>query len=260
MYDWPELRAETDARWAALRDRLRERGIDAPDSLARRNAEMPPVPGGIRDEAGHVIAPDPATLPPDELDLPTLWRHPSLLVCDTCWGPMETGLAAHVHVVGQTRYDGIEGGEGELYSSAIVMRGSADQPSPDDGDPLIPIDRLRGKRLAFNGPDSMSGVMALRRNLVHLDAIRNEGEFRDFWSALVETGGHRLSIRAVADGRADVAAIDCRSWALARRFEPAASALAVVGWTGRRRGLPFISAGGTPDDVLESLRLVLKER
>ena len=113
MYDWPELRAETDARWAALRDRLRERGIDAPDSLARRNADMPPVPGGIRDEAGHVIAPDPATLPPDELDLPTLWRHPSLLIGDTCWGPMETGLAAYVHVVGQTRYDSIEGGEGD---------------------------------------------------------------------------------------------------------------------------------------------------
>ena len=140
------------------------------------------------------------------------------------------------------------------------MRDSADRPSPDDGDPLIPIDRLRGKRFAFNGPDSMSGIMALRRNLVHLGAIRNEGEFRRFLERIGGDGGHRLSIRAVADGRADVAAIDCRSWALAQRFEPAASALAVVGWTGRRRGLPFISAGGMPDDTLETLRPVLKER
>ena len=56
------------------------------------------------------------------------------------------------------------------------------------------------------------------------------------------TGGHRASIRAVAEGRADVAAIDCRSWQLARRFEPAARELHAVGWTRRSKGLPFICA------------------
>ena len=122
MYDWPENRAEVDAEWAALRAGLVAAGIDAPERLVRRNADLPAVPGGIRDEAGNVIAPDPATLPPDELDFPTLWRHPKLLFGQACWGPMELGLAKHVRVVGQPDYSTFEGGEGALYSSAIVMR------------------------------------------------------------------------------------------------------------------------------------------
>ena len=144
MYDWPENRPEVDAEWALLRARLLGAGIDAPERLVRRNAEMPAVPGGIRDASGVVIAPDPATLPPDELDFFTLWRHPKLLFAQTCWGPMELGLAKHVRVVGQPDYSAFEGGDGELYSSAIVMpRGSLDlrlrcpplacRPSPPQG-------------------------------------------------------------------------------------------------------------------------------
>ncbi len=122
MYDWPEIRAETDALWAGLRDRLRAAGVEAPETLARRNADLPAVPGGIRDATGVVIAADPATLPPDDLDFAALWRHPRLLLSQTCWGPMEMGLAPFVEVVGQPSYDAFEGGEGPLYSSAIVMR------------------------------------------------------------------------------------------------------------------------------------------
>ena len=127
MYDWPEVRADTDAEWAGLRARLVAAGIDAPEKIARRNADLPSVPGGIRDGEGTVIAADPATLAPGELEFPTLWRHPALLLAQTCWGPMEEGLAQHVVVVGQPSYDGIEGGQDELYSSAILMRSS---PSP----------------------------------------------------------------------------------------------------------------------------------
>ena len=35
MYDWPELRAETDRLWATLRDGLRAVGVSAPDALDR---------------------------------------------------------------------------------------------------------------------------------------------------------------------------------------------------------------------------------
>ena len=82
----------------------------------------------------------------------------------------------------------------------------------------------------------MSGRLALEADL------KAAGQDLSIFSQLVETGGHRLSIRAVAEGRADVATIDCRSWALARRYEPAAKCLSVVGWTARRPGLPFVAA------------------
>lgn len=283
MYDWPEVRAETDALWARIRDHLRGEGIAAPDRLVRRNADMPQVPGGIRDEAGRQIAPDPATLPPQELDLHTLWRHPRLLFAQTCWGPMELGLAGHVRVVVQPDYSDFDGGKGEFYSSAILMRreepssrpamdasadrgggggtggtqpsprpaphaapadpsrgGEGDMAPPADGSAAIPLDRMRGLRLAYNNHDSMSGIIGLTRDL------ERQGESLDIFAARIETGSHRASARALAEGRADVCAIDCRTWQLTRRFEPAAAQLRVVGWTARRKGLPYIAARAAP--------------
>lgn len=248
MYDWPETRAEVDARWAQLRDRLRTMGIDAPVSVVRRNRDMPAVPGGIRNAADELVAPDPATLPRDELDLPTLWRHPRLLFGQTCWGPMETtGLASDVRVIGQPSYVGIEDGRGEFYSSAIVMRRgvvSGDVPAPQGDAASVPLDLIRGKRFAFNSHDSMSGYIGISRDLAAL------GESLAMFPEHVESGGHRASIVAIADGRADVAILDCQSWALAQRFEPAAKDVVVVGWTAKRKGLPYITSRTTPEAVV----------
>jgi ABC-type phosphate/phosphonate transport system substrate-binding protein len=262
MYDWPEARAEVDGEWAALRGRLRNAGIDAPEKLARRNADLPPAPGGIRNAEGQVIAPDPATLPPDDLHLAALWRHPRLLLAQTCWGPMEEGLSDHVVVVGQPDYSAYRGGAGDFYSSAILMRRGQSEPvvtgrlpSGETGNKAaaqFPLRKLCGKRFAFNAPDSMSGYIALSRDL------EATGESLALFSDLVETGAHRASIRAVAEGRADACAVDCRSWALALAFEPAASELDVVGWTRKRLGLPFIASRHLPSGMVEALREALQ--
>lgn len=245
MYDWPEARLETDSEWLLLSGMLKRMGIDVPVSLVRRNADMPAVPGGIRNASGAVIAPDPATLPPDEFDLHTLWRHPALLLAQTCWGPMEFGLAEHVRVVGQPDYSAFEGGTGVFYSSAILMRRRdaglpRDAAAPLDGSALIPIERIEGARLAYNSVDSMSGLIALTRDLEERHSLMG------FFSGMVETGGHRASIAAVAEGSADICAVDCRSWAMAKRYESRSECLAVVGWTRRRKGLPFISSLRSP--------------
>jgi ABC-type phosphate/phosphonate transport system substrate-binding protein len=234
MYDWPERRAEVDAQWDVLRDALMARGVDAPEHLARSNADLPGV-----------------DLPPDEFDLGALWRHPGLILAQACWGPMELGLSDHVRVVGQEDYTGVEGGDGEFYRSAIVMRGDDLQGlcftappsalsgiSPASGEIGAPpsVAKLRkllnGKLLAYNSLDSMSGYLALERDLTGMD----------IFSEQIMSGGHRSSIRMVASGAADVAAVDCKSWALALEHEPAARELAVVGWTAPRKGLPFITA------------------
>ena len=253
MYDWPEARGEVDAQWARLRDAFRQRGIDAPETVLRSNRELPPVPGGILDEAGRLVAPDPATLPPDEFDLHQLWLSPALLFGQTCWGPMELGLARHVKVIAQPNYDAFEGGQGELYSSALVMPadGAPSVASPQDGRAAIPIDLLRGKRFTFNNPDSMSGLIGLTRDLEAM------GESLDIFASRGESGGHRLSIVAIAEGRADIAAIDCESWALAQRFESAARGVKVVGWTARRKGLPYITARTTPEKTVWAMREAL---
>ncbi|MEO9337936.1 PhnD/SsuA/transferrin family substrate-binding protein [Mesorhizobium sp. SB112] len=268
MYDWPETRAETDAQWVILREAFREAGIDVPENLTR------------------------------DFELSALWRHPDLLFAQTCWGPMEQGLADEVQFVAQPSYDTFEGGQGEFYSSAIVMRRGlmgappsvlpdispsrgeisscevgdclisplegemAGKPegggykrnlqSSDNGKAPIPLDLLRGKRFTYNGPDSMSGIIALTRDLEAL------GESIDIFSERTQSGGHRASIVAVAEGRADVAAIDCRSWAMAQTYEKAAEGVEVVGWTARRKGLPFITSRKTPSEIIEKMRDALK--
>lgn len=257
MYDWPEIRAGVDAQWARLREALRARGIDAPQALVRRNDELPPVPGGICDGEGRPAVADPATLPPDELDFMALWLHPALLFCQTCWGPLELGLKEHVQVIGQPDYSDCEGGEGAFYSSALIMGIDAPGvggavPAPAGREAVIPLDLMRGRRLAFNGTDSMSGFLALARDLEAL------GESLAVFSQRIETGAHRASARAVAQGEADVAAIDCRSWNLFKRFEPdVAARIQVVGWTGRRKGLPFVTARTTPAETVDMLRAAL---
>lgn len=253
MYDWPEVRGEVDAQWVRLRDAFRQKGIDAPQAIVRRNGDLPPMPGGIHDAEGELIAPDPATLPPDELDYHKLWLHPALLFAQTCWGPMELGLSSHVQVVGQPSYDAYEGGQGELYSSALVMR-TGEGPearSPADGKAVLPLDLIRGRRFTFNSLDSMSGTIGLTRDLQAVS------ESLDIFSSRSESGGHRASIVTVAEGKADIAAIDCESWALAQRFEPASRRVAIVGWTARRKGLPFITARTTPEKTVKAMREAL---
>jgi ABC-type phosphate/phosphonate transport system substrate-binding protein len=254
MYDWPEARADTDAEWTGLRARLTAAGIEAPEKLVRSNADLPAVSGGIRDSEGRAIAPDPAALPSDELDFQTLWKHPALLLAQTCWGPMEEGLQEHVLVVGQPSYDGIEGGQGELYSSPILMRRgtTAAVAAPADGRAVLPLDLIRGKRFAFNSLDSMSGFIALARDL------EAAGESLAIFPGHIETAAHRASIVAVAEGRADVCAVDCRSWHLAKLHEQRAGDVEVVGWTARRKGLPYITSRHSPPDVVARIRSALR--
>ncbi len=245
MYDWQEVRGETDAEWNLLREKLFSLGIESPENLARSNADLPPVPGGIRSADGDEIAPNPAQLPAGELDFHTLWRHPDLVLAQTCWGPLELGLHEHVTVVGQPVYSAYEGGRDIFYRSAILKRGESgksDVNVPDHNGPVFDIEELRNLRFAYNGPDSMSGNMAFRRDLVSSDAMQGEPEFDRFWSQTIVSGGHRQSVIEVAEGRADVATIDCRTLDLCRRFEPALAELRIAGWTAERKGLPYIAA------------------
>lgn len=254
MYDWPEVRSEVDAHWAMLRDELRKLGVAAPELLVRSHGELPAVAGGIRDSAGRVVAPDPASLAPDEFDPHEIWMHPDLLFAQTCWGPMETGLSQYVQLIAQPNYDGVEGGAGELYSSAIIMRAGegAAVPAPPNGKAILPLDLLRGRRFTFNEHRSMSGILALTRDLAVAD------ETLGIFSSRIQSGAHRASIRSVANGDADVAAIDCKSLALAMRHEPAAGKITVVGWTKRRKGLPFITSRHTPQETVSLMRTALQ--
>lgn len=214
MYDWPERRPATDALWARLRDALRAAEFDAPDALTRMD------------------------------DLQALWLAPDLLLAQTCAYPLETALRGRVRYVA-TPVHGAPGCGRGTYRSVVIARGlGEDMVAPATPDATLPI-QLSG-RLAANAPDSLSGYVALARDL-EATGLAMPGPA--LW-----TGAHRASIRAVAEGEADVAAIDCVSWRIAQAHEPTAARVRVIGWTAERPGLPLITSRTMTDDDLVRLR------
>lgn len=209
MYDWPEVRAETDQLWTAIRDGLRALGLGAPDALER---------------SGEMWA---------------LWRDPDLALAQTCGLPYTARLADKVALLGAPVYALADCPRG-TYRSEIIVR--ADDPAAD-------VDALRGRRFGFNARESQSGWACF--------AVQTEDP-RAFFGALVQTGAHRASIRAVAEGKADAACIDAVSWRLAERHDPSLTeGLRVLARTAPTPGLPFITA---PRDeaTLSRMRLVIE--
>ncbi|MEM6664998.1 MAG: PhnD/SsuA/transferrin family substrate-binding protein [Pseudomonadota bacterium] len=125
MYDWPEVRAETDALWRHMADHLNAAGFPAPDNLTR------------------------------SADLHGLWTSPDLLVAQTCGLPLVTTLRGQTVPLVTPHY-AVPGCAGGTYSSAILVR--ADHPAAD-------IAELYGACAAINGWDSQSGMAALRRTV-----------------------------------------------------------------------------------------------
>lgn len=201
------------------------------------------VDGFFRDLRGRVPA-LPAALTRGA-DVAALWRDPAMVLSQACWGPMRQGLAPFVRVLAQPDYSDVPGGRGPMYRSAVVARAGTAAAPPKAARAALPA--LRG-RVAYNERGSLSGWIAL---------AQDAGDPAAWADGLVETGSHRESIRAVAEGRADLAAIDCRSWALALAHEPCARGLVVIGWTAERPGLPFITARATPETFAAAVTAAL---
>ncbi|MBU2992847.1 PhnD/SsuA/transferrin family substrate-binding protein [Octadecabacter sp. 1_MG-2023] len=71
----------------------------------------------------------------------------------------------------------------------------------------------------------------------------------------VRTGAHYDSMLAVADGRADLTAIDAVTWRMFEAWEPRATELRVVGRTGLSPGMTFITA---PQNDAAAIRAALQ--
>jgi ABC-type phosphate/phosphonate transport system substrate-binding protein len=168
---------------------------------------------------------------PDRLDrrasFQDVWHEPGLLLSQTCGYPYVKGLRGKVALVGAPVYDA-PGCTGATYRSFLIVRRD---------DPATSVAMLRGRRAAINGRDSQSGFSALRATVA---PFAGGGRF---FGTVIVSGAHRASIRAVADGSADVAATDAVCWAMAQRHEPAAFAkLRVLAQSPIAPSLPFITA------------------
>jgi ABC-type phosphate/phosphonate transport system substrate-binding protein len=158
------------------------------------------------------------------------WTNPALLLAQTCGYPFATSLHDRVQLVATPRYRA-PGCDGAFHRSAVVVRERASTMCLAD---------LRGARCAVNDRTSNSGMNLLRVEIAPL------AQRRTFFGAVTITGSHEASAAAVAGGDADVAAIDCVTWAHLQRFRPATTKhLRVLMWTVRSPGLPFITGART---------------
>jgi len=101
---------------------------------------------------------------------------------------------------------------------------------------------------AFNGQDSNSGMNVFRHAVAPL--AQEKGKGQAFFSGLIESGSHRQSLVEVGEGRAEVAAIDCVSFALIADAWPALAAqVRAIGNSEKTCGLPFVM----PDSRLKMI-------
>jgi len=153
------------------------------------------------------------------------WQAPDLVLSQTCGFPYRTRLHGKVTLIGTPDY-GLNGCPPGYYRSVFVAR---------HDDLRAELAAFSGARFAFNEPLSQSGWAAPQAYAagvgVHLPPA-------------VQTGAHHSSALAVADGQADLAAIDALTWELLTEHEPFTVGLKVVGYTNPTPGLPYIAALG----------------
>ena len=153
------------------------------------------------------------------------WRAPDLVFSQTCGFPFRARLYGQVTLIGTPDY-GVEGCPPGHYCSVFVVR-------QDDGrDRLEAFD---GAHLAYNEPLSQSGYAAPLAEAARRGIRLRPG---------LATGGHALSAQAVAEGRAEIAALDAVTWAVLTENGLAAPGLRVIDRTAPTPALPYIAAAG----------------
>jgi ABC-type phosphate/phosphonate transport system substrate-binding protein len=166
-------------------------------------------------------------------------KQDGLIFAQTCGFPLTHRLKDHVQLLATPRYR-VPGCAGATYVSWIVVRGD---------DPAKTLADLRGRRVAFNDDGSQSGYNTIRALIAPL------AKSGAFFGAAIESGAHRRSLGMVKAGEADVAAIDCVTFALIARAVPEeVRGIRVLCASGTAPGLPYVTARGTASSDVQRLR------
>jgi ABC-type phosphate/phosphonate transport system substrate-binding protein len=222
MYEVSDsMKKADDIFWSRLREKLAAQGVAAPMALERTTG-----------------------------DLVDQWKGEHLLLSQTCGYPYtHTLMQQGVKIVGTPVYttnDGLPAGE---YRSVVIVRA---------GTPYKSLEDLKGKKAGVNDMGSNSGMNAFRAAVA---SSFPESELKQgVFASVITTGGHINSVRMVADGQIDVAAIDSVSYDLIKRDHPELAAKTrVLVETAPSPGLPMITSPRTDDATIEKMRAAIKD-
>lgn len=129
--------------------------------------------------------------------------------------------------------------EGKMHRSVIVVR---------KGQAAESLAGMRRTRVAINGYDSNTGMNLLRH------AVAPLAGGKPFFAGVRETGAHAESLRAVVEGQADIAAIDCVTFAYIGDYQPElARAVRVLAVTAASPALPLFTPAHVPQALRDTL-------
>ena len=191
--------------------------------------------------AVHEQAPwTPASLRWDG-DVHRHWVDPGCKVAQACGWPVVTTLRSDVRVVGAFAL-ALDDADGHRYRSVVL----ANRPV------ALGDVAAAGTTAAANATDSLSGWVSL------LAATMGPGAT---WPGRVcWTGSHIESLRALRDGRADIASVDELSLAFVRRHDPdLVAGFHVIGRGPWVPSLPVVVRAGTPGRLVDELRHAIVE-
>lgn len=211
MYNRPELAEAHDIYWNLIRRHLGAAGIASPATLSQSEDEF------------------------------VVWKHPRLVLSQTCGMPYRLKLHGQVNLVGTPDF-ALNNCPAGYYQSAIITH------ADNDG---MCLESLKNSVFAYNQKISQSGYAAIYAHTAS----------RGFWfTQQLQTHSHVQSARAVADKRASVAAIDAVTWRLIQQYEPFAASLKLVEWTEPTPGLPYITAKTQdPEPVFNAVKAAITE-
>lgn len=215
MYQMPELDQFIAAWWQGVRRHLIEQGLSV-----EIVSKLPELLSQPNDNYAH-------------------WRDDNLLLSQTCGYPLTHGLQGQVQYVATQSYH-TPFSHGPMYNSVVLVR--------DKGSTQY-IKEMFNTRVAVNSDDSQSGYHALRGLIAPLA----QGEA--FFSEVIESSSHRKSIALVAQGQADICAVDCVTYSLLQAHAPLEIAkLRIITTTQSAPCLPYITSLSTSPEVLVKLQ------
>jgi ABC-type phosphate/phosphonate transport system substrate-binding protein len=177
-------------------------------------------------------------------DLAGLWRNPALIFSQTCGYPYVTDLKDTVTLIAAPEYS-FPGCEGASHRSFVIRRAS---------DSRSGLGEFRRTVAALNAHDSNTGMNLFRATIAPVAAGAR------FFSSIVITGSHEASVASVAEGRADLASIDCVSFAFLKRGRPElVERVAIAAESSLSACLPFIASASFPAPTIQAVRQALFE-
>jgi ABC-type phosphate/phosphonate transport system substrate-binding protein len=175
-------------------------------------------------------------------DLDEVWRNPGLIFGQTCGYPYVTRLRGKAVLVATPIYS-FAGCEGASHGAVVVANKRRAGRALAD---------FAGACAAVNARDSNTGMNLFRATIAPLP------QGRAFFQRVIVTGSHEASLAAVASGEADIAAIDCVSFALLRQGRPElTNNIAAIAQSPRAPALPFIMSADLAKSHLGAVRAAL---